>query len=374
MKFSLSTDQVDLQQTLQAYFASRAPLAEAMAAATDPDWSAAQGWSAMTNELGVQSVDVPDSLGGVGFGPVELSLVLQQAGRELYAGPLLASTGLASSIVLAAAPGSEAAATLLSRVVAGDVLVAAVSDDGGSWAAPIVAAAARRDGVGWLLSGTKRGVLQAHLADVLLVVAREADGTLGLFEVAPADATCTIQPSIDPARAVCALDLRDAPARRVASDVAEVLVSASLRANLAVASESLGAAGRVLEAAAEHASTRQQFGRPVGSFQGVKHKLASVRVDLELATSAVFLAACHLDGGDLAAARASIPMARLSADGVLGDAAAASVQVHGGIGFTWENVSHLFVKRARANRELLGGPAGRWDDIWRHGDALLHVG
>lgn len=370
MKFSLTSEQDDLTQVLSDYLDARAPLTTTRALLEAGTAFDLDVWGRMAADLGVQGVDVPESLDGTGMSTVELSLVMHEAGRRLYSGPLLASTGLALSLLLAVDEPGDEVRSLIGDLCGGTIVIAAVPDAGGAWAASSVATTAEDGAAGWTLTGVKQLVLQADVADTLLIAAVLPDGTPGLFAVDPAAALVTVLDSIDLTRNLCSIELAQSPARLVVRDAADAIARGALRASVALAGESLGAARQALESAAAYATDRRQFGQPIGAFQGVKHRLADALVDIELATSAVYLAACHVDADDRPQALASVPMALRAATDALSRAARDAVQVHGGVGFTWEYDAHLFVKRGRVSRELLGSPAERLDAVYLHGPEL----
>ncbi|MEO7627513.1 MAG: acyl-CoA dehydrogenase family protein, partial [Nocardioides sp.] len=295
MKFSLTSEQEDLTQVLSSYLDDRAPLTATRALLETGTAFDRDVWGQMAADLGLQGVDVPESLDGTGMSTVEMSLVMHEVGRRLYSGPLLASTGLALSLLLAVDEPGDEVRSLIADVCGGAVVIAAVPDGGGAWTASSVATTAERDAATWTLTGVKQLVLQADVADTLLIAAVLPDGTLGLFAVEPAAAAITVLDSVDPTRNLCGVELERSLARLVVGDAAGAIARGALRASVALAGESLGAARQALESAAAYATDRRQFGQPIGAFQGVKHRLADALVDIELATSAVYLAACHVD-------------------------------------------------------------------------------
>jgi alkylation response protein AidB-like acyl-CoA dehydrogenase len=360
MQFSLTAEQEDLRSALSGLLADRADLATTRAAVDAGERPDRGVWAALV-EMGVATVDLAEQLGGTGLGAVELAVVLEQAGAVLYPGPLLASTGFAAGLV---AGDDEGSAALARRLADGQVLAAAVPDRPGSWTPDAVAARARETADGWRLDGTKEAVLQADEAELLLVAARTPEGDVALFAVRPADAGIVPEPSLDTARSLCRVELDHTPAELVLRHAEDRLGAAGLRAAAALAAESAGAARTALELTASYVTTRRQFGQPVGAFQGVKHRLADLLVEVELATSAAYLAACHLAAGDLDAASVSAPLAVHAATAALARAGADAVQLHGGMGFTWESPCHWFVTWGQTSRWLLGGDADRLERIY----------
>ena len=366
MKFALTADQELLRSATTDLFSERAPLAVTRArvdAGGSPDPGA---WAALL-ELGGATVDLAEEHGGTGLGVVELAIVLEQAGAVLYPGPLLASTGFAAGLV---AGDDDASAAVCRRLAEGWVACAAVPDRPGPWSAAAVTTTAHQIDGDWRLRGVKEAVLQADCADVLLVAARTEDGGVALFAVTPDDAGIEVLPTLDPARSLCRVTLADARAELLLPGADDRIRRGGLRATTALAAESVGAARAALDLTASYVTTRTQFGQPIGAFQAVKHRLADLLVEVELATSAVYLAACHLAAGDLVAASASAPLALHAATETLVRAGTDAVQLHGGMGFTWESPCHRYVTWAQTSRWLLGSDAARLEEMYERAHLL----
>jgi alkylation response protein AidB-like acyl-CoA dehydrogenase len=298
-----------------------------------PFWDelAAQGW------LGLH---VDEALGGEGYGLPELAVILEELGRACAPGPFV-PTVLAAAVIQAA--GKEVAAGVVPALASGET-VAAVALTG--------RLTAERDGDGLRVHGTLRPVVSAHLADVLVAPAGDDWCVLKA-----GDFTATELPSLDPTRRVAEVHVDGAvvpPARRLGDvDTADVRDLAAV----AFGAESVGVAQWCVDAASEYAKVREQFGRPIGQFQGVKHKCADMLADAELARAAVWDAARAIDEPEVASLTAAAA-ASLAIDASY-RAAKDCIQVHGGIGFTWEHDAHLYLKRATATRQLLG-PTSAW--------------
>jgi alkylation response protein AidB-like acyl-CoA dehydrogenase len=359
VRFAFTAEQDDLREVLRRFTADRASLAGTRARlGTAAPWDPAT-WTAMADDLGLLGVDLPEEHGGTGLSTVELAIAAEELGRVLWSGPFLASIGFAAGLLAEAVaaggapaaedPAAEDPAGLLAAACAGRRFAAACGWTGG-WSAP-----PRFAWDGRTVSGSERGVLHAGAAETVLVAATSPGGRVALLAVDAADTSVAEPPGIDPTRPAGTVTLDRAPARLLAADAAALLVRARRRASVALAAEALGGARRCLELATAHAKDRVQFGVPIGSFQAVKHKLADLLVEVELATSAVYLAACHVAAGDPDAGT-SVPAAVQTATDTFARAARDSIQVHGGIGFTWEHDAHLYLKRSRADRLLLGSP------------------
>jgi len=311
-------------------------------------------WTQAAAGIGLQGLVIPERLGGAGATPVELGLVFEEMGAALYCGPFLATVGLAATALLAA--GDEAArAAYLPGIAAGTTIATL------AWSGPAPADSslrAARDGAGWSVTGTAAVVVDGAAADLVLAAARTGPG-ISLFAVdgAAPGLHRTALATMDQTRKLATLTFDRAPADLVG---AEGAAGAALRraydlALLYLAAEQLGGAGRVLSTAVEYAKTRVQFGRPIGSFQAVKHRCADMLVDLESARSVVYhglWTAVHEPDGLPAAAA----LAGAVASDAFQDLAAQNIQLHGGIGFTWEHSAHLYLKRAKSSQLLLGAP------------------
>jgi alkylation response protein AidB-like acyl-CoA dehydrogenase len=214
------------------------------------------------------------------------------------------------------------------------------------------------DGEAFKLSGQKCYVLDGHVADEVLVAAR-VDDALGLFRVAGNAPGLTREtlPPLDPTRKLAALRFANTPATRISSgDVSEALDRALIRAIVALTAEQLGGAQRILEMATDYAKTRIQFGRPIGSFQAIKHQCADILVEVEFARSAVYNAA-FADEEDPHASATAARMAKSYCSEAYLHAASQNIQIHGGMGFTWEHSAHLYYKRAKSSEILFGSPS-----------------
>ncbi len=316
-------------------------------------------------ETGLLGIAVDEGHGGQGLGMVELALVLDEMGRAAYPGPYFASSVLAAGALMAC--GDATAQGLYLPGIADGSLVAtvAISDDGLTWGPNGVTLAARADGDDYRLSGTKPFVPWAHVADAILVAARTgdyADPTRGItvFAIERGTPGVTMAPnrSIDLANRTATVLFEGVTLGReeIVGRAGEgwPIVEATLRrAAVGAAAEMLGAARRCLEMSVEYAKVRQQFGQPIGTFQAVKHMCADMLLEVENSHAATYYAAWALDADVAdAALAASVAKSYVSeaARKVCGDA----IQVHGGIGFTWDYDLHLYFKRAKGLEPLYG--------------------
>ncbi len=349
-----SDEQNQLRAAVRAFCADHVDESSVRAAMeSDPPFDA-KVWSRLGSELGVLGMAVPESAGGAGGNLVDQAVAVEQLGAALACGPLFGTVYLAIPALVAASGGQE----LLGPLVDGTRTAAfAVRDDAGAFDASSVEVQAVPTEQGWALSGTVERVVDAGAADVLLVAATTPDG-VGLF-VVEADSLGVQRirlTTLDLTRPQATVGLLDAPAQLIAGpEEAERVITHALQVGAALlAVEQVGAAQHLLDLSVDYAKNRLQFGRPIGSFQAVKHRLADDLVAVEHARSTAYHAVWALsDGSDDPALAVSIAQATTSAAFVR--VATDTIQVHGGIGFTWEHQAHLYYKRAYTDAALLGG-------------------
>jgi alkylation response protein AidB-like acyl-CoA dehydrogenase len=326
-------------------------------------------WKQMADQLSLPGLALPEEYGGDGFTFVELQVVLEELGRFLVPSPFLPSVVLAAGAILATGD-RVAAKAYLPGIASGKTTAAlAVAESAGLWSFDELSARARPGDDGWLVTGTKQFVLHGTTAD-LLVVAAHTDQGPSFFAV-QGDApglTRTARRTLDLTRPMAMLELAETPATLIgAAGTAGPALEAVLdRAMTALAAEQTGAARACLEASAAYARERVQFGRPIGSFQAVKHKCADMLVKVELAQAAATEAARAASGAPDAPA---LPLAAAVAHAVCSESfmfvAMENIQVHGGIGFTWEHPAHLYFRRAKATQLMFGGPGVYFEHLLR---------
>ena len=316
----------------------------------DPDL-----WRALA-EMGVIGLTTADKYGGSGVGPMELEVVMEEAGAALLCSPLLAS-GVIAAELLQALDDESLNSSILPKIASGEIIATAVlTGDAGCWTENGIEVKAQSVEGTWQLEGRGSYVLHAQNADVLLVIAKTDNG-LGAFEVDASDSQVVIEalPTLDRTLRISSVDFKSASARKInATGPIQVAVKRALDlALVALAGEQAGGAKKVLDFTVEYAKNRIQFGRQIGSFQAIKHMAADLLVETESAISAARHAAACLaepsgkidEAISLAAFACADAYVRTAADGV---------QMHGGIAFTWEHPAHLYLKRARANAQLFG--------------------
>jgi alkylation response protein AidB-like acyl-CoA dehydrogenase len=305
-------------------------------------------WRRSVDELGLTGLLVPEANGGSEVDLLTLGVVFEELGRALVCAPFLSTIGLATTALLRAVTGN-AAAPLLSAITDGRVVTLAWS---GTQPSGTDLAWDRAP-----LTGGAPTVVDGADADDLLVAARSDAGTIELLQV-PASAAGvgrTALVTLDTTRRLARIEFAATPAVVLASDVGAELDDALAVASLLLGAEQVGAAQRALEMAVETARTRIQFGRPIGSFQAVKHRCADMLVDVELSRSLVYGALHGVDEDTTAAGLEAALVRGFVSDACL-SVTASNIQVHGGIGFTWEHDAHLYLKRAKASQLLFGSP------------------
>jgi alkylation response protein AidB-like acyl-CoA dehydrogenase len=353
------SEHTELRAAVRKLLEHESPLEKVVAhAESDPGFDR-DLWRRLAQEIGVAGLAIPEQFGGIGATAHEQVIVAEELGRSLACTPFLASVGLAANLLLASGDG-DACAAYLPAIAAGES-TAAVAYRGidGAVDPQRLPISARATGEGWLLSGEASYVVDGHSADLLLVLARVED-TVGLFAVDAAAVGLTRQRmrTLDHTRAQATIRLSDVAGSLVGELGAwPWLEAALLRATVLLAAEQVGGADVALETAVEYAKLRVQFGRKIGSFQAIKHRLADVAVENDRARSAVEHAAWAAAFGTAEQLQEAAAMAALVCGPAFVHAAQESIQVHGGIGFTWEHQAHRYFRRAKADLVVLQDPS-----------------
>jgi alkylation response protein AidB-like acyl-CoA dehydrogenase len=313
-------------------------------------------------ELGWLGLVIPEAYGGSALGYVDLVLVLEEMGRVVLPSPFIWTVMVAEAINRA---GSEAQKkALLPKIAAGE-LVATIAwmEPSGLWGADGITAAARQNGSDFVIDGAKLFVNDGHIAGCMLVAARtgghSADGvTLFAIESSRAGVSVTPLTTMDQTRKLS--EVKFAGVKATSADVVgevgngwKTLAAIIDRGKVMLAAEMMGGAQKVLDMTVEYAKVRTQFGRPIGSFQAVQHKCANMMVDVESAKSAVYYAAWAVSN-EVAEAPLAAALAKAAASDAFRRVSADGIQVHGGIGFTWEHDMHLYFKRAKSSEFTFG--------------------
>ena len=367
MDFGFSPEQEMLRESTRKLLADACPPTVVRAMIADATAHAPRLWRALA-ELGVLGVLVPAAHGGQDGSFLDLAVVLEEAGKALLPGPFFATAVLGvTTVALAGSPAQHAA--LLAGVAAGErVLTVGLGDpeaDGG------VSLHARRTDGGIRLRGVLPFVMDAHVADTLVVAARSADDAdeVAWFALDARQPGVAIDPlrTVDMTRRLCrvALDVRAAEADRLAAGTGAATLARVLQhAEAAIALEAVGTAARVLELSVAYANERVQFGRPIGSFQAVKHKCVDMMVAVETARSLAYYAAWAVAENTPDVGRA-VAMAKAYATDVARTVTSEAIQVHGGIGFTWEHDVHLYHRRALADAAAFASAAHHRESVAR---------
>lgn len=310
-------------------------------------------WSVLCEQVGVAALAIPEHYDGFGAGIRELQAVAEELGRGVTPSPLLSSVLATQAVVLS--EDDDACARLLPELAAGSRIAAlGWVDASGHWDPERAAYTARSHGDGYVVDGTAHYVLNGDTAEILLVLADFA-GELGLFEIDPASARRAHSASMDGTRRFATVALETAPARRIGGDVQQALTSVRDTACAVLAAEQVGAAAEALALTVAYSKERVQFGRPIGSFQALKHRMADMHVLVEAARSACYAAGDALDAGSSDAPDAALT-AKVYCSEAFETVAAEMIQLHGGIAITWEHDAHLYFKRAHSSSQLFGMP------------------
>lgn len=376
MRFSFSDEQNALRESARAFLADHSSSEKVRAAMASEFGFDRDVWRRIARDMGWTAITVGEEFGGLGLGTVELVALMEEMGAHLLCSPFFSSICLGANVIALAGDGDQRA-QYLPAIAAGEVIATlAVLEAGGSWEPGGVAATARRNGGEYVLDGVKKFVGDGAAADLLLVVAREVGSAgssgIGVFAVPATAAGLTRRalPTMDQTRHLAEVTLEGVrvPAAALLGGGMNgwpALASALDVAAIALAAEQVGGADRCLAMAVRYATERVQFGRQIGSFQAIKHKCADMLLRVESARSAAYYAAWAASVGE-----DELPLLASLAKSYCSEAyfhcAAETLQIHGGVGFTWEYDVHLHFKRARSGESLLGTPAQHRERIARH--------
>ena len=373
MKFSFTPEQEEFRAGLRRALEARSPTKEVRRLmATDAGWER-DGWQKLNRELGLTAVHIPESYGGSGFGYGELGIVLEEMGRGLLCAPFFSTAVLATTAILNAGTEEQKQA-LLPSIASGDTTATlAFSEEDGRNDGAAVTMTAAPSGAVYRLDGIKSFVLDGHTADLIVVLARQPGSTgddgLSFFTVtgdAPGLERRRLK-TMDETRKLARLQFNSVEARLLgkAGGAAGPFAKTMQQALVCLANEMVGGAERLREDALNYVQMRMQFGRALASFQTMKHKAADMLVDVELAKSAAYYAAAALDDGD-ADIQAIASLAKACASEAYLQTAIHAVQMHGGIGFTWDNDTHLWFKRAKSSEILFGDANQHRETMMQH--------
>jgi alkylation response protein AidB-like acyl-CoA dehydrogenase len=364
IQFAFTDEQEQFRSTLRRFLDDKSPTTEVRRLMATPEGYNAEVWRQLSEELALPGIHIPEQYGGAGFGMVELCIVMEELGRSLLCAPYFSSAVLAANAILNAGTEQQKS-SFLPDIAAGKRLATlAITELNGSWDPKEIELIATPDADGYRLDGAKSYVVDGHEADLLVVAARVPKTTglegLGLFtlDAKAGGVERRLLESMDPTRKIARIDFRGAHANLLGNlnDGATAITRTLDQAAVALANEMAGGAQALFDSAIDYSKLRVQFGRTIGSFQAIKHKCADLLLDVELAKSAAYYAAQAAAVDDpewpalasLAKAAASDTYIRIAAE---------CIQIHGGIGFTWDNDTHLWFKRAKSSEVFLGQPS-----------------
>jgi len=359
VQFAFTDEQEQFRSALQRFLKDKSPTTEVRRLMATSEGYDPQVWRQLSDELALPGIHIPEQYGGAGFGMVELCIVAEELGRALLCAPYFSTTVLAANAIMNA--GTEAQkASLLPDIASGARLATlAITEPNGNWDPSSIETVAR-----FRIDGAKSYVVDGHIADLLIVAARVPSSSgrdgLGLFTVDAKDAGVErhLLESMDPTRKIARIDFRGAHATLLGEldDGGKRIQRTMDQAAIALANEMMGGAQALLDSAVSYAKLRVQFGRTIGSFQAIKHKLADMLLDVELAKSAAYYAAQAAAVED-PEWPALASLAKAAASETYLHTAIETIQIHGGIGFTWDNDTHLWFKRAKSSEIFLGQPS-----------------
>ncbi len=359
-EFEFTEEQRDLRALVRAFCADAWPETEVRRLMDTPDGFDPEVWRRLGGDLGILGLAVSEEYGGEGRGIVDLAIIADECGRVVACSPFLSTIALSATALLHSAddgPKRE----LLAGIIRGQKVIAlAATDAAGHWQPTGESVTATEKSGAWTLNGTQSHVIDGAAASDLLVLAQTPTGP-ALFLVDPAAQGVTRKPqtTLDQTRRMAIVTLLNVPGTVVGAlgGAAEAVAHARDVAAVVLAAEAVGGSQSLLDISVEYAKARLQFGRPIGGFQGVKHRCANMLVAVEDARSTAYHAAWALDDDSIDDIRVAVDLATVVTADAYRQVAKDTVQVHGGIGFTWEHPTHLYYKRAASDAALLGGRA-----------------
>jgi alkylation response protein AidB-like acyl-CoA dehydrogenase len=366
MDIILNEIQLDIAKEARRFLEKEAPM-EFVREMFEEDKGYTDGlWKKMC-EMDWMKIRIPEEYGGAGMEQIDLCVMLEEMGRTVLPGPFFSSVQLATEAIIAAG-SEEQKRKYLPKLAEGKLIgTLALSEPDSGADTDYIQMPARAEGDGFVLSGTKLTVSDAHVADFMVVAARTEPGnspnegiTLFLVDKDAKGLKTTLLPTMDGTRKLCAVEFNDVHASGILGEVnngRKPLDTVLQRAQVGLAAECIGGAQRAMEIATEYAKTRVQFNQPIGAFQAIKHACAQMYVLVESGRSLLYWAAWAQDNADKKEAALSASAVKSYCAEAYTKVASSALQVHGGIGFTWENDIHLFLKRAKCNELSLGDPA-----------------
>ncbi|HVN28889.1 MAG TPA: acyl-CoA dehydrogenase family protein [Candidatus Binataceae bacterium] len=364
VQFAFSNEQEEFRAAIARFLNDKSPTTEVRRLMATADGYDRNVWRQMSEELALPGIAIPEAYGGSGFGIVELCIALEEMGRALLCAPFFSTSVLASNAILNAGTDAQKAALLPNIASGARLATLAITEPNGNWDPASIETVATPDAGGYRLNGAKSYVVDGHIADLLVVAARmpSSFGSSGLalftLEAKSSGVERKLLESMDPTRKIARIDFRGAHAELLGQvdDGAKRIARTMDQAVTALSNEMIGGAQALLDSAIKYCKLRVQFGREIGSFQAIKHKLADMLLEVELAKSASYYAA-QAAANDDPEWPALASLAKASASETYLHTAAETIQLHGGIGFTWDNDTHLWFKRAKSSEIFLGMPS-----------------
>ncbi len=356
MDFGLSEEQQQLRESARAFLSGECPASFVRKVMATDDGYPRELYAHIA-KLGWTGLIVPEKFGGAGLGMLDMAMILEEGGYAAMPGPFLFSSVLAA-IALKLGGSEQLNSKWLTAIAEGKAIgTVAVVESAGSIDPRDINASATKSDAGWRVDGVKMLVPYANVTDFIVVAAKDGAGEIFLFVVetkAPGVMIHSLK-NLDLTRRVSSVELKGAPADRLGGgpDLFAKLIDV---AAVAVAADSLGGTERALEMAVDYSKVREQFGKPIGSFQALKHAAAEIVADVEPARAMLWYAAYAQDVGGADASRTAA-MAKARLCDIYSRGTDRAVLMHGGIGFTWEHDMHLWFKRARFNESYFGSPA-----------------
>ncbi|MBV1906351.1 MAG: acyl-CoA/acyl-ACP dehydrogenase [Pseudomonadales bacterium] len=363
MRYSFTDEQTQFRDFVRKFMETNSPATEVRRLMETEQGYDSEVWDKLAGSLGLQGLHIPEAYGGQGFSAIELCIALEEMGRALYCSPYFGSSVLATEAILQAG-SEEDKLKLLPDLANGKKIAAlALAEPEGKWDASGISMTAKEENGQTRLNGSKSFVVDSHIADYLVVVAR-APGSTGntgigfyIVENTAKGLDSRLLSTIDETRKLSLLQFSNVQATPLGStgNAGEALERTLILAYVGLANEMIGCAQKLLESALDYVKLRVQFGRTIGSFQVTKHKCADLLLEIELAKSAAYYAA-EAAAENTADLSSVASLAKAYSSDTFMRTATETIQMHGGIGFTWENDTHLYFKRAKSSEVFLGGP------------------
>jgi alkylation response protein AidB-like acyl-CoA dehydrogenase len=356
MAFSFTDEQEQFRDIVARFCRDKSPTTAVRAQMETERGYDPAVWEQLCQELGLAAIHIPEHKGGSGFGPVELGIVMEEMGRSLLCSPYFASAVLTATAIAEVGTDVQCEQLIPSITNGSTIGALAISDSDGGFSTDRLTTIATPNDDAYTLNGAKRFVVDGRNADLLVVAAATESGP-ALFTVAADAGGLDRTPTavMDPTRKLADITFTNTPAQRLGGGEALDLTPVYNTALIALANEMAGGAQALFDSAVEYTKLRVQFGRTIGSFQAIKHRLADLLLEVEGAKSAAYQAAQAMAADEAVTQSASLAKA-CAAEAYL-SAAIQCIQLHGGIGFTWENDTHLWFKRAKSSEVFLGTPA-----------------